>query len=140
MLRRILYWVARLGFTSPKWSYTCISGIQPCGASSLLLPCTKFTRLHLGRPRDPPRYASEYESLSPIQFATKRDLSAKFAMLVSNKKTTDGIPRDRSKANTAYTVGGNYLSEIGIARSSFEHQRSAQVLAFLYLCADLRHV
>lgn len=61
-------------------------------------------------------------------------------MLVSNKKTTDGIPRDRSKANTAYTAGGNYLSEIGIARSSFEHQRSAQVLAFLYLCADLRHV
>ncbi|OJT02529.1 hypothetical protein TRAPUB_6946 [Trametes pubescens] len=44
-------------------------------------------------------------------------------MLASNKKTTDGIPRDRSKANTEYTVGGNYLSEIGTARSSFEHQR-----------------
>ncbi|KAJ8496805.1 hypothetical protein ONZ51_g900 [Trametes cubensis] len=44
-------------------------------------------------------------------------------MLTSNKKSTDGKPRDRSKANTAFTAGGDGLSPAGIARSSFEHQR-----------------
>ncbi|KAH9852679.1 hypothetical protein C2E23DRAFT_868512 [Lenzites betulinus] len=101
-----------------------VLGIKPCGASYLLLPCERFRSQGLGEPHDLPRRASEYESLSPVQFATKADLTKKFAMLASNKKTPKGeTPRDRSKANTQYTVRPNDFSEAGIARSSFEHQR-----------------
>ncbi|OSD08496.1 hypothetical protein PYCCODRAFT_1356917 [Trametes coccinea BRFM310] len=100
-----------------------VLGIKPSGASYLLLPRDRFIAMRLGRPRDRPYSASEYESLSPVQYPTKLDLATKFAMLTSNKKATDGRPRDRSKANTAYTARGDGLSPDGIARSSFEHQR-----------------
>ncbi|KAI0822751.1 hypothetical protein BC628DRAFT_1387505 [Trametes gibbosa] len=100
-----------------------VLGIRPCGASYLLLPRDRFIRLRLGRPRDMPWRAYDFESLSPVQFATKVDLTHKFSVLASNKKTGDGPPRDRSKANTAYTAGGEGLSGSGIARSFFEHQR-----------------
>ncbi|KAI0362507.1 hypothetical protein OH77DRAFT_1388532 [Trametes cingulata] len=102
-----------------------VLGIRPCGASYLLLPCERYRDMHLERPlkRLWPWKASHFESLSPVQFPTKLDLAAKFGMLASNKRSTDGPPRDRSKANTAYTAGGQSLSPAGIARSSFEHQR-----------------
>ncbi|KAH9901452.1 hypothetical protein C8Q73DRAFT_677867 [Cubamyces lactineus] len=100
-----------------------VLGIRPCGASYLLFPADAFHTLRLGKPRASPWQAHEFESLSPIQFPTKLDLASKLAMLTSNKKSTDGRPRDRSKANTAYTAGGDELSPAGIARSSFEHQR-----------------
>ncbi|KAI9065390.1 hypothetical protein FKP32DRAFT_1568081 [Trametes sanguinea] len=108
-----------------------VLGIKPSGASYLLLPRDKFMAMRLGRPKDRPYLASEYESLSPVQYPTKLDLASKFALLTSNKKATDGRPRDRSKANTAYTARGDGLSPDGIARSSFEHQR-----VFYRLCQD----
>ncbi|KAI0780569.1 hypothetical protein BD413DRAFT_600149 [Trametes elegans] len=95
---------------------TCI---KPSGASYLLLPSTAMS----WRPRGRPRHAHEFESLSPVQFPTQATLATKFSMLASNKKSSDGRPRDRSKANTSYTAGGDGLSADGIARSAFEHQR-----------------
>ncbi|KAI0333605.1 hypothetical protein GY45DRAFT_1244693 [Cubamyces sp. BRFM 1775] len=100
-----------------------VLGIRPCGASYLLLPRDTFHAMRLGWPRASPWQAHDFESLSPVQFPTKLDLASKFAMLTSNKKSNDGKPRDRSKANTAFTAGGDGLSPAGIARSSFEHQR-----------------
>ncbi|KAI0373021.1 hypothetical protein BV20DRAFT_1042346 [Pilatotrama ljubarskyi] len=110
-----------------------VLGIRPCGASYLLLPSDRFYELRLGHPAKGERLwrASDFVSLSPVQFPTKVDLAAKFSMLASNKKSTDGRPRDRSKANTAYTAGGEGLSPAGIARSSFEHQR-----VFYRLCQN----
>ncbi|KAI0723881.1 hypothetical protein C8T65DRAFT_798658 [Cerioporus squamosus] len=100
-----------------------VLGIRPNGASYLLLPVRAFNHLHrLRRPSQKPWNAQQFESLSPIQFANKRELVAKLKMLESNKKSSDR-PRDRSKANTEYTAGGEGPSEAGFARAAFEHQR-----------------
>ncbi|KAI8989781.1 hypothetical protein BD414DRAFT_570496 [Trametes punicea] len=108
-----------------------VLGIRPSGASYLLLPRDTFFMMRLGRPRERPWLAREFESLSPIQFPTKLDLAAKFGMLASSRKSNDGRPRDRSKANRAYTAAGDELSPAGTARSSFEHQR-----VFYRLCQN----
>ncbi|KAI0636617.1 hypothetical protein C8Q77DRAFT_1093677 [Trametes polyzona] len=108
-----------------------VLGIRPNGASYLLLPRERFIAVRLGRPRELPWMAYDFESLSPVQYPTKHDLATKLGMLASNKKSGDGLSRDRSKANTAYTAGGEGLSAAGLARSSFEHQR-----VFYRLCQN----
>ncbi|PIL24311.1 hypothetical protein GSI_14064 [Ganoderma sinense ZZ0214-1] len=101
-----------------------VLGIRPNGASYLLLPVDQFdARFGQQRPRDRPWNAHDFESLSPIQFGTEKALIDKLASYVSNKKTRGGDPRDRSKANTEYTSGGEALSDRGEERSCFEHQR-----------------
>ncbi|RDX56392.1 hypothetical protein OH76DRAFT_1395511 [Lentinus brumalis] len=107
-----------------------VLGILPNGASYLLLPGRAFRERRFRRPYQDPKSAQQFESLSPIQFANKRELVAKLKMLESNKKSSDG-PRDRSKANTEYTAGGEAWSEAGLARASFEHQR-----VFYRLCQN----
>lgn len=67
--------------------------------------------------------ANDFESLSPIQFGNEKALLDKLSTYVSNKKNKDRNPRDRSKANTEYSSGGNGLSDRGVERSCFEHQR-----------------
>ena len=106
-------------------AYALLSGIRPNGASYLLLPVDRFDARFGQRPRDRPRSAHDFESLSPIQFGSKEAIVDKLSTYVSNKKNRDGHPRDRSKANTEYTSGGDGLSDRGEERSCFEHQRYA---------------
>ncbi|KAI0647418.1 hypothetical protein C8Q79DRAFT_959325 [Trametes meyenii] len=108
-----------------------VLGIRPNGASALLLPSDLFLRLVKGRrPYKAPYLAEDFQSLSPVQFPTKLHLVEKLNMLASKKSKGTDV-RDRSKANTAYTVGGDALSPAGVARSSFEHQR-----VFYMLCQN----
>ncbi|KAI1794692.1 hypothetical protein LXA43DRAFT_996154 [Ganoderma leucocontextum] len=100
-----------------------VLGIRPNGASYLLLPVDRFDSRLGPQPRDRPWSANDFESLSPIQFGQKEDLVDKLSSYVSNKKNKDRNPRDRSKANTEYTAGGEDLSDRGDERSCFEHQR-----------------
>ncbi|RPD80424.1 hypothetical protein L226DRAFT_454689 [Lentinus tigrinus ALCF2SS1-7] len=110
-----------------------VLGMRPNGASNLLLPVRVFQSRRLGRPYQQPWSALDFVSLSPIQFANKRELVAKLKMMESNKKKSDGRPRDRSKANTEYTAGGEGPTEEGSARATFEHQRR---VVFYRLCQD----
>ncbi|TBU35618.1 hypothetical protein BD311DRAFT_772696 [Dichomitus squalens] len=101
-----------------------VLGIRPNGASSLLLPVDRYFDLRLGPyPRQPPWDAGEFESLSPIQFGERKELVEKLSSLVSNRKNKNEAPRDRSRANTEFTAGGDGKSQSGEDRSSFEHQR-----------------
>ncbi|KAI0672854.1 hypothetical protein C8Q78DRAFT_1077174 [Trametes maxima] len=109
-----------------------VLGIRPNGASCLLLPHDRFLRIVNGRlPYKRPYRAEEFVSLSPVQFPTKLHLAEKLGLLMSKKPKGGDVHRDRSKANTAYTVGGDTLSPAGVARSSFEHQR-----VFYRLCQN----
>ncbi|KAI0748485.1 hypothetical protein C8Q80DRAFT_742320 [Daedaleopsis nitida] len=114
-----------------------VLGIRPNGASYMLLPQHESFRYRLDRPRNPAKVADEFESLSPIQFATKHDLAEKLKSYDSTrskkKKNSEEPVKDLSRANKRYTIqlGPEKLTEEGIARSSFEHQR-----VFYRLCQE----
>ena len=75
--------------------------------------------------------------MSPISFGAKFDLVEKLRRLESTKKGPKGSePRDRSQANTQYSAGGDGLSEEGVARAAFEHQRLVRPPPPVVLCAD----
>ena len=81
--------------------------------------------MRLPRPgRDRPWRAGEFEALSPIAFAEQARLVEKLRRLASTKSGGRGAPpRDRSQANTQYSVFGEGLNGEGVARGAFEHQR-----------------
>lgn len=111
-----------------------VLGIRPNGASYLLIPKAWY-RFHRGRAPNFIGWGPErFISLSPINFPTRDALEKKLRTLVSNKKDKSGIPRDRSKANTPFTASGDGLSDAGISRASFEHQR----VIYRYLTQDLQ--
>ena len=106
-----------------KASDNFTAGILPTGASYLLLEEESFRPI-FGRVKDP-WVSSAFRSLSPVHFASVDDLQKKLTLYVSNKKNKNSEPRDRSKANTAYTVQGiRELTQSGEMRSEFEWQRS----------------
>lgn len=105
-----------------KASDDLTAGILPSGASYLLLEEEPFRRI-FGRVKSP-WHSSEFRSLSPVHFDSMDDLQKKLALYVSNKKNKNGEPRDRSKANTAYTIHGiREHTAAGEIRSEFEWQR-----------------
>lgn len=85
----------------------------------------RFFTLNLpGRPQGRPWRASEFESLSPIEFASARALADRLRDLANNKSNKGrGGAIDRSKANKQYSLGGEGRSPEGAARAGFEHQR-----------------
>ncbi|KAL6298435.1 hypothetical protein BKA93DRAFT_811261 [Sparassis latifolia] len=95
-----------------------VLGIRSCGASYLLLPENRWR----GRRVSNPWPAERFMSLSPIRFNSATELVKKLHTLMS-KKTKNGAPRDRSKANSGYVTSGEDSSPVGIARATFEHQR-----------------
>jgi len=106
-----------------KGGIELILGVLPSGATYLLLEEGPF--LHLfRRSRDRPWRSSDFTSLSPVSFETREALEKKLTQYVHNKKNKNGQPRDRSKANTAYTTEGIQTpSLIGLLRAEFELQR-----------------
>ncbi|PCH37738.1 hypothetical protein WOLCODRAFT_135818 [Wolfiporia cocos MD-104 SS10] len=101
-----------------------ILGILPNGASYILIPESRYVRSRWRRfpPKEPLR-PERFISLSPIHFSSKEALDKKLSTMVSKKKNKNGERRDRSKANTSYTVAGDALTKAGEARAYFEHQR-----------------
>ncbi|KAI0950112.1 hypothetical protein AcV7_008677 [Taiwanofungus camphoratus] len=100
-----------------------VLGIRPSGASYLLMPHSRYVYLFRRPPYSAPWPSERFISLSPIHFANKQELTKKLRTLSSAKKEKNGQPRDRSQANTSYTVGGEGHSPVGQSRANFEHQR-----------------
>ncbi|KAI0053886.1 hypothetical protein FA95DRAFT_1673795 [Auriscalpium vulgare] len=105
-----------------------VLAIKPSGASALLLPTAShhWTRLRrdcnlhdklAGRPH----HASEYLSLSPIQFASPADLTAKITSLTPKSKK-NGRSEDNSPANKAY-LSAPPRNPKAYSRALFEHNR-----------------
>ncbi|KZT71334.1 hypothetical protein DAEQUDRAFT_755839 [Daedalea quercina L-15889] len=103
-----------------------VLGIRPNGASYLLLPESRLYALRWRPPNSRPYPPERFISLSPIYFVNRAELEKKLKLHAS-VKSNKGIPkdqiRDRSKANTTYTVAGDGLSKAGEVRGSFELQR-----------------
>ncbi|KAH9833072.1 uncharacterized protein C8Q71DRAFT_252095 [Rhodofomes roseus] len=103
-----------------------VLGIRPNGASYLLLPESRFRALRWRPPGARPDPPERFLSLSPAHFPNRAELEKRLKTYASTK-SNKGIPkdqiRDRSKANTSFTVAGNGVSEAGKIRSSFEMQR-----------------
>ncbi|KZT09763.1 uncharacterized protein LAESUDRAFT_810723 [Laetiporus sulphureus 93-53] len=98
-----------------------VLGILPNGASYVLVPSSR-PGARMCRPRAD-RPAAVFQSLSFIDFQTEVGLNMKLDTYASKRKAkSDTEPRDRSKANTAYTTN-KYLTDSGRHRASFEHQR-----------------
>ncbi|KAH9950288.1 hypothetical protein B0H21DRAFT_565632 [Amylocystis lapponica] len=99
-----------------------VLGIRPSGASYVLISQAQTEKI-FGRPSYGSFWPAErFISLSPIHFATAEELATKLKAMTS-KRTNKNEPRDRSKANTTYTTGGDGPSDKGTARAAFEHQR-----------------
>lgn len=88
------------------------------------MPHSRYVYLFRRPPYSAPWPSERFISLSPIHFANKQELTKKLRTLSSAKKEKNGQPRDRSQANTSYTVGGEGHSPVGQSRANFEHQRS----------------
>jgi len=103
-----------------------VLGIRPNGASYLLLPESRYRAMRWRLPNSRYDLADKFLSLSPIHFANRAELDKKLKSYASTK-SNKGIPkdqiRDRSKANTSFTVAGSGLSEAGRIRGAFEMQR-----------------
>ncbi|PSR77644.1 hypothetical protein PHLCEN_2v7834 [Hermanssonia centrifuga] len=103
-----------------------ILGVQPCGASYLLLPREDAEAAfhHLFKGYGTP--ATEYLSLSPIHFEDATAFAAKLTKL-ANKTTAQKKKKDqdRSHANTQYVLGADpfELTLSGISRANFEYHR-----------------
>ncbi|THH27430.1 hypothetical protein EUX98_g6762 [Antrodiella citrinella] len=108
----------------PKGGIELILGVLPSGATYLLLEEGPFLRL-FRRSRDRPWSSSDFRSLSPIYFDSREALEKKLEQYVHNKKNKKGQPRDRSKANTAYTLEEcvQSLTSNGELRAEFELHR-----------------
>ncbi|KAI0782223.1 hypothetical protein C8Q75DRAFT_811800 [Abortiporus biennis] len=110
----------------PTTGADLILGVQPNGASYLLLPEDEFLG-YFRRAYASPLQSSRYLSLSPVHFDTVEGLEDKLDQLTSKKNKER---RDRSKTNRSYTTyPADTLTQEGKARAAFEYQR-----LFLRLC------
>ncbi|EMD38190.1 hypothetical protein CERSUDRAFT_64456 [Gelatoporia subvermispora B] len=82
----------------------------------------QYTNL-FGRSFRTPWPSNRFLSLSPVRIANKAELKEKLQLLANSKKSKTGERRDRSKANTQYSLSGDQKTLIGASRATFEHQR-----------------
>ncbi|KAF5332782.1 hypothetical protein D9611_005102 [Ephemerocybe angulata] len=99
-----------------------VLGIDVSGASYLLVTEDEASALRVQYRRDKPKWARDFQALSPIYFDGPDDLAKKLGKLKlrSNKKNANGHP-DTSQANFGY-VGIDGRTE-GIPRGEFELNR-----------------
>lgn len=97
--------------------YSCETGIRPSGASSILIPTSEWIKNEAFRYPGTPQSASDFLSLSPLQFNGSLQLSKKLNSLKPKGKRRG---EDDSAANKVYF--GN-VGQSGKFRSAFEHNR-----------------
>ena len=101
------------------------TGIRPSGASSILIPTSEWVKNEAFRYPGTPQPASDFLSLSPLQFNSSLQLSKKLNSLKPKGKRRG---EDDSAANKAYF--GN-VGQSGKFRSAFEHNRYIFILHFI---------
>jgi hypothetical protein len=94
-----------------------VLGIRPSGASSILIPTSEWIKNEAFRYPGTPQSASDFLSLSPLQFNGVLQLSKKLNSLKPKGKRRG---EDDSAANKVYL--GN-VGQSGKFRSAFEHNR-----------------
>jgi hypothetical protein len=105
------------------------TGIRPSGASSVLVPTSEWTKKEEFNYPGRPQLASDFLSLSPLQFDTALQLHKKLSALKPKGKRRG---EDDSAANKLYLGNIGYSGQY---RSSFEHNRYHIVLLF-FACHD----
>jgi hypothetical protein len=100
------------------------TGIRPSGASSILVPTSEWIKNEAFRYPGTPQPASDFISLSPLQFDGSLQLAKKLNSLKPKGKKPG---EDDSAANKVYL--GN-TGQSGHFRSAFEHNRYHFVLHF----------
>jgi len=104
--------------------YSRETGIRPSGASSILIPTSEWIKKEAFRYPGTPQSASDFLSLSPLQFNASLQLSKKLNSLKPKGKRRG---EDDSAANKVYL--GN-VGQSGKFRSAFEHNRYQLILHF----------
>ncbi|KAI0006174.1 hypothetical protein BJV74DRAFT_802632 [Russula compacta] len=104
---------------SPESSVYLVLGIRPSGASSILVPTSEWimTKKEAFRYPGTPQLASDFLSLSPLQFNDSTQLAKKLSALKPKGKRRG---EDDSAANKVY-LGS--LGQSGQFRSAFEDNR-----------------
>jgi hypothetical protein len=105
-------------------TFNCETGIRPSGASSILVPTSEWIKNEAFRYPGTPQLASDFLSLSPLQFNGSLQL---FKKLNSLKPKGKRRGEDDSATNKVYL--GN-TAQSGQFRSAFEHNRYHFVLYF----------
>jgi len=105
------------------------TGIRPSGASSILVPTSEWTKKEDFNYPGRPQLASDFLSLSPLQFSTTLQLHKKLSALKPKGKRRG---EDDSAANKPYLGNIGYSGQY---RSAFEHNRYPIVLLF-FACRD----
>lgn len=103
------------------------TGIRPSGASSILVPTSEWTKKEEFNYPGPPRPASDFLSLSPLQLNTTLQLHKKLSALKPKGKRRG---EDDSAANKPYLGNIGYSGQY---RSAFEHNRYHIVFLFFSL-------
>jgi hypothetical protein len=104
------------------------TGIRPSGASSILYPTSEWIKNEAFRYPGTPQPASDFLSLSPLQFDGSLQLSKKLNSLKPKGKRRG---EDDSAANKVY-LGNVGQSESGKFRSAFEHNRYQLIPHFCF--------
>jgi len=103
------------------------TGIRPSGASSILVPTSEWTKKEEFNYPGRPQLASDFLSLSPLQFNTVLQLHKKLSVLKPKGKRRG---EDDSAANKPYLGNIGYSGQY---RSSFEHNRYSDRFTFFSL-------
>jgi hypothetical protein len=98
------------------------TGIQPSGASSILIPASECTRKEVFNYSRTPQYAYDFLSLSPLQYSDTAQLLKRFNALKPKGKRRG---EDDSAANKVF-LGDT--GQAGPFRSAFEYNRYHVIL------------
>lgn len=101
----------------PRSSVELVLGIQPSGASSILIPASECTRKEVFNYSRTPQYAYDFLSLSPLQYSDTAQLLKRFNALKPKGKRRG---EDDSAANKVF-LGDT--GQAGPFRSAFEYNR-----------------
>jgi hypothetical protein len=107
-----------------------VIGIRPSGASAILVAISEWTKKEAFNCRGTPQLASDFLSLSPLQFDDVSQLAKKLITLKPKGKRRG---EDDSSANKAF-LGS--LTQAGEFRSAFEHSRYNIILHFFSFLVD----